>query len=145
MTKYDILKYYEIALRDVENIIGVNSTSNFRIDKICIRIIPNYLGTFSSNNIPRMKNNTCCIVNTDSNNKPGTHWTCLFKYKDKIYFYDSFARDYKILSPYWKHKKWINTNTNDADQSLYEKDCASRSIAWLLTFEKYKTKSINII
>ena len=50
MTKYDILKYYEIALRDVENIIGVNSTSNFRIDKICMRIIPNYLGTFSSNN-----------------------------------------------------------------------------------------------
>ena len=25
MSKFDILKYYEIALRDVENIIGVNS------------------------------------------------------------------------------------------------------------------------
>ena len=46
MTKYDILKYYEIALIDVENIIGVNSTSIFRIDKICMRIVPNYLGTF---------------------------------------------------------------------------------------------------
>ena len=67
MSKFDILKYYEIALRHVENIIGVNSTSNFRIDKICMRIIPNYLGTFSSNNVPRMKNDTCCIVNTDSN------------------------------------------------------------------------------
>ena len=33
MSKFDILKYYEIALRDVENIIGVNSTSNVRIDK----------------------------------------------------------------------------------------------------------------
>ena len=39
MPKCDILKYYEIALRGVENIIGVNSTSNFRIDKICMRII----------------------------------------------------------------------------------------------------------
>ena len=97
MSNFDILKYYETALRDVENIIGDNSTSNFRIDKICMQIIPNYLGTFSSNNIPRMKNNTCCIVNTDATNKPGTHWTCLFKYKDKIYFYDSFARDYRIL------------------------------------------------
>ena len=55
ISKFEILKYYEIALRDVENIIGVNSTSNFRIDKICMRIIPNYLGTFSSNNVPRMK------------------------------------------------------------------------------------------
>ena len=38
MTKYDILKYYEIGLRDVENIIGVNSISNFRIkDQILIK------------------------------------------------------------------------------------------------------------
>ena len=108
-----------------------------------MRIIPNFLGIFSSNNVPRMKNDTCCTVNTDSNNTPGTHWTCLFKYKDKKYFYDSF--DYRKLSPYWKHKKWINVNTNDADQSIYEKYCASRSMVWLLTFEEYETKSINII
>ena len=96
--KYIILKYYEQSLRKIEDVIGVNSTSNFKINKLCFKFVQNYIGTYSSNNIPRMKNNECCIINTDDYKSDGIHWCCLYKY---FYFYDSFARDYKILSPFW--------------------------------------------
>ena len=46
----------------------------------------NYQVPEKGEQLPRMKNDTCCIINTNSNNKTGTHWTCLFKYKEKIYF-----------------------------------------------------------
>ena len=92
-----------------------------------------------------MKNNDCCIVNTDNHTRPGIHWCCLFIYQDKIYFYDSFGRDYKILSPFWYTKRWINTNKTRVDQSINEYDCGARSVAWLFTFQKYKLKCINIL
>ena len=145
MSKYEILKCYEPTLRRVEDIIGVRSTSNLIINKLCFEFIPGFVGTFPSVLIPRMKNNECCIVNTDSHTKPGTHWCCLFKYQDKFYFYDSFARDYKKLSPFWYNKRWINTNKPCVDQSINEFDCGPRSVAWLFTFQKYKLKCINIL
>ena len=80
MSKYEILKFYELTLIEVENIIGVNSTSNFKINKLCFKFVPNYIGTYSSNNIPRMKNNECCIINTDDDKSNGVHWVCLYKY-----------------------------------------------------------------
>ena len=46
-----------------------------------------------------------CLVNTDPSNKKGVHWCALCVYKDKIYFYDTFNRNYKNLS-----KNWINKN-----------------------------------
>ena len=107
------------------------------------KFVPNYIGTYSSNNIPRMKNNECCIINTDDDKYNGTHWCCLYKYDSYFFFYDSFARDYKIISPFWKTKKWISANTIDIDQSIKEKDCAAR--CRLFTFYKFKKKCLNII
>ena len=137
MPKYEILKFYEQSLRQIEDVIGVSSTSNFKINKLCFKFVPNYIGTYSSNNIPRMKNNECCITNTDDDKSNGIHWCALIKYDSYFYFYDSFARDYKILSPFWKTKKWINANTYDIDQSIKEKNCGARCIAWLFTFYKF--------
>ena len=94
-TKYDILKYYLQILKILEDAIGVGIISNIKLDNICGKILNNYIGTYSSNDLPRMKNNDCAIVNTDDNKHPGVHFCALYKYRNKFYFYDSFARDYK--------------------------------------------------
>ena len=77
-------------------------------------------------------------------NKKGVHWCFLSKYKNKIYFYDSFDRNYKNLNSKWKNNKRINANTN-IDQSYEESNSGSRCMSWLISFDKYKDKIINII
>ena len=145
MSKYEILKWYEQTLRKVEDIIGVRSTSNLIISKLCFEFIPGFVGTFPSDFIPRMINNECCICNTDSHTKPGTHWCALFKSHGKFYFYDSFARDYKKLSPFWYNKRWINTNKTCVDQSIKQNDGGARCIAWLCTFQNFQLRCLNIL
>ena len=86
-----------------------------------------------------------CIVNTDPDYKGGTHWCACYKYNNKTY--DSYGRDIKSLSKYWKHKhNWVNANA-DRDQSYNgESNCGTRSMAWLISAQKYKpNKIINII
>ena len=84
-----------------------------------------------------------CIINTDD--KKGIHWIACYKYNNKTYVYDSFDRDVKTLSKHWKNKhNWINAN-KDRDQSYDESNCGQRSMAFLTSFNKYKTKVINII
>ena len=83
------------------------------------------------------------IINTD--NKKGVHWIACYKYRNKIFCYDSFDRDIKTLSQFWsKNKNLINAN-KDRDQSCTEENCGARCVAWLISFNKHKTKVINII
>ena len=92
-----------------------------------------------------LKNNEMCIVNTDPSNKPGMHWIACYKYRNKTYTYDSFYGNVKSLSKYWKNKhNWVNAN-KDRDQSYSASTCGVYSMTWLISFQKHKTKIINII
>ena len=149
MTKYKILKDYESVLRDVEDVLGSGVTTNDQLDNLGYRIFKNdYLGTFSSDKMPKyIKNNQCFILNTDSSrsaNKYG-HWIGFYKINGKLYFYDSFARPKEKLSKWWKNKRLYNANKSDRDQSFEESSCGSRSMAWLIIFRKYGERCINVI
>ena len=51
----------------------------------------NYIRTFSTNNVPILKNNQSTIVNLADYNSEGSHWT-LMKYVNKTLFYfDSYG------------------------------------------------------
>ena len=114
MSKYQILKDYEQVLMDVEDILGSGVTTNDQLDKLGYSIFKNdYLGTFSSDKMPKyIKNNQCFILNTDSSrsaNKYG-HWIGFYKMRNKtangkLYYYDSFARPNENLSKYLKKQK----------------------------------------
>ena len=124
MSKYQILKKYEQILRDVEDILGASVTTDSQLTDLGYKIFKNdYLGTFSSELIPKyIKNNQCFILNTDSSrsaNKYG-QWIGFYKIKGKLYFYDSFARPKEKLSKYWKNKRMYNANKTDRDQSFEE-------------------------
>ena len=51
----------------------------------------NYVGTFSKDNVPILKNNQSAIVNLDDSSGEGTHWLSYKKINDKIFYFDSYA------------------------------------------------------
>ena len=67
--------------------------SNFKINEI-LKNNKNYIGTFSKNNVPILKNNQSTIVNLADHNTKGSHWIRM-KYVDKkLFYFDSYAIPY---------------------------------------------------
>ena len=149
MSKYQILKDYENVLRDVEDVLGASVTTDAQLTDLGYRIFKNdYLGTFSSDKMPKyIKNNQCFILNTDSSrsaNKYG-HWIGFYKLNGKLWYYDSFARPKEKLSKFWKNKRIYSANKTDRTQSYEESDCGSRSMSFLILIKTYAEKCIGVI
>ena len=147
--KYKILKDYEQVLMKIEDVLGSGVTNNIQLTKLGHEVFGNeYIGTWSSDQMPKyVKEGQCFILNTDSTrsrNKNG-HWVAFFKLKNKLWYYDSYARPAYKLSKHWANKRMYNANTTDRDQSYEESDCGSRSMAFLVIFKKYGEKCINVI
>lgn len=54
--------------------------------------IPNFRGVFMRNKLPKKINKTeSGIVNLDSTNGAGTHWTAYIKNKNKVMYFDSYG------------------------------------------------------
>ena len=93
----------------------------------------------------------CNEYNNKSSKQQGEHWLAFIKsdknkdHKKRLYGYDSFNRDIHKLSPYFRHKRFVNANSN-RDQSYYgEFNCGERAVSWLISFAKWGEKIINII
>ena len=144
MNKYNILKEFETNRMLLEDILGSDATDNIELTKVGMYLFGDrFKGAYPSDKMPVLKNNEMCIINTD--NKKGEHWVACYRYNNKTYTYDSFDRDVKELSKYWKNKNnWVNAN-KDRDQSFSSSICGVLSLGWLISFDKYKTKVIDII
>ena len=123
--------------------------SNFEINKI-LENNENYIGTFSKNNMPILKNNESTIVNLADSNDTGTHWIGM-KYVDKkLFYFDSYGIPYIpdiIKNQYSNDKIITNIYRVQGDLSVeYGKFCImfiqsnikneSDYIKFLLQFEK---------
>ena len=64
--------------------------SNFKINEI-LKNDKNYIGTFSKNNVPILKNNQSTIVNLADSNKSGTHWIAMKFINNKLFYFDSYG------------------------------------------------------
>ena len=147
MSKYQILREYEHNLMLIEDILKkAGTTNNIELTKLGKSIIGDlFIGVFSSNEFPkRIYEGQSFIINTQSSKQSGLHWVAFVKYHKKLYGYDSYGRDIHKLSPYFKHKRFINANSTRFE-SYAEKDCGERSLAFLLSFYKHGDKIINII
>ena len=50
--------------------------------------------------------NECLVLNTDNSENSGTHWTCLFIKKNKLYYFDSFGFEPPLeVRKYYKCKE----------------------------------------
>ena len=103
----NIVKEYKSNLIRLENILGTTSTDSEQLYKVGKFIFDNniFVGVFPSDEVPKLKNNQCCLLNTDDSKHKGIHWCSLYRYNNNYYFYDSYNRDYKLLSKHWKNKK----------------------------------------
>ena len=67
--------------------------SNFKINEI-LKNNKNYIGTFSKNNITKLKNNESAIVNLADSNDTGTHWIGMKYIDKKLFYFDSYGIPY---------------------------------------------------
>ena len=67
----------------------------------------NYIGTYSKDNTPILKNNQSTIINLQDSNLPGSHWVSYKKIGKKIFAFDSYGLAFIndiIKNQYPKHK-----------------------------------------
>ena len=50
-----------------------------------------YRGSFPSDYVPNLDNDTVAIINTQPSNMQGEHWIMVANYRQKLYFADSFG------------------------------------------------------
>ena len=94
----------------LEDILGSGVTDNINLNKIGKYLFGNniFLGVFSANEFQKhIKNNQCFII--PSNNE-GEHFIAIYKKDGKIYGYDTFNRNVKRMSKFWKKIHIINAN-----------------------------------
>ena len=146
MTKYQILKEYEVNLIKIQDQVSDGITNNIEIDKVCFNIFGEKdLGTKSAEKMPKyIKEEQCFILNTEPSDKSGIHWVSFYKRNKRFYAYDSFNRNINNLSKFWKHKKIISAN-KDRGQSFLSSECGSRAICFLICFRKYGSKVVDAV
>ena len=64
--------------------------SNFKINEI-LKNNKNYIGTFSKNNVPKLKNNESTIVNLANSFDKATHWIAMKFINNKLFYFDSYG------------------------------------------------------
>ena len=64
--------------------------SNFKIKKI-LKDDKNYIGTFSKDNFPILKNNQSSIVNLADSIDKGTHYIEMKFIDNKLFYFDSYG------------------------------------------------------
>ncbi len=117
-----------------------NSTYSSELNRLGKELFDKkFIGVFSSDKIPQLKDNSYAIINLDRSDQGGSHWIALAKKDKDPYIFDSFGRDtYKIL-PSIRHSGngLIKMTDNDRNQKDHENNCGQKCIAWLCVFDEY--------
>ena len=80
--------------------------SNLKIDEI-LKNNENYIGAFSKDNVPILKNNESAIINLQNSDRNGSHWVSYKRIGNKIFYFDSYAVSFIpdiIKNQYPNHK-----------------------------------------
>ena len=122
LNKKEVQLLYEYTLKEVQKDLGNGITNDEQLNKYCT-FLPKFRGTHAWDEIPKLKNLECCIINLDTSNQPGSHWVAIYKYKNKMYMFDSFDRKISTF-----RKVEIDKAVTQKPKEL---DCGQRSIAFL--------------
>ena len=79
---------------------------NFALQQIINRIPLlkfRYLGSFLSDGVPTLDNDTFAIINTQPSNMQVEHWIMIAKFRHELYFADSLGcKGYSFLKQHYK-------------------------------------------
>ena len=67
--------------------------SNFKVNEI-LKNDKNYIGTFSKNNVPILKNNESTLFNLADSDDIGTHWIAMKFIDNKLFYFDSYGIEF---------------------------------------------------
>ena len=116
--------------------------SNFKINEI-LKNDENYIGTFSKDNVPILKNNESSIVNlADSFNK-GTHWIGMKFINKKLFYFDSYGIEF-IPDIIKKQYDRIITNIYRI-QSIDSNECGKFCILFIIANIKNESDYIKFL
>ena len=123
--------------------------SNFKTNEI-FKNNKNYIGTFSKNNVPILKNNQSTIVNLANLNDVSSHWVGIKFINNKLFYFDSYGIPYipDIIKNQYPNSKIITNiyriQSNDSNECgkfcimFIQSNMKNESdyIKFLLQFEK---------
>ena len=108
------------------------------------------MGSFPADIIPEILTFPCCwIWNTDEQNENGKHWVAVWLTKEKLFFFDSFAKTISFYSrEYWGDlAKKLNVQfTYVQDNSVQSKityTCGSWCLLYLYNQSRNKIEKTN--
>jgi len=137
--------YNHILNHIVEPLLGNNTTFNDGLHRFCKRVLKDkFVGVFPANRIPQLTaQHPYAILNLDDHGMPGSHWVgIMYIGINKVMIYDSYARRGSKILPHVKNiYKHIVDTEYDREQTISEKNCGQRCIAWLCLGE-YFSKSL---
>lgn len=115
-------------------------TDTFTLQQTALQLLgkDRFKGVYPYNILPVLKNGESAIINTDSHDKAGEHWTAIYRNsKKQFYFFDSYGREWQTVIPNLKHISSIGVNsdissTQTVRQSGIQTYCGQMSLSWLI-------------
>lgn len=103
--------------------------------------IPHFRGVYMRDSLPNVKpwKNECMVLNHDSIENDGTHWTCFVKHNHNVYYFDSFGK----LAPPLELIRYLGSEchisfNSEAYQSFDTENCGHLCMKFLYEFYNAK-------
>ena len=135
---------YDTLLCDiVYPLLGTKVTYSDEVNKVGKQLLgKDFVGVFASDQIPRLKNKQCCVLNLDKSHEAGSHWIAVYRYGKKNLTYDSFGRKSSKIIPSLKQ---VEDADYDPEQMIHQEDCGARSICFLLVCKYWSPELAKMI
>ena len=106
------------------------------IEEYC-KNIKHFRGVYLRDNLPKLPNNIeIGILNLDSIENDGTHWTLFYKNENKCFYFDSFGHHPPVeLLDYFKKDVWYSTFLL---QEIGTKYCGHLCVILVELIDKFK-------
>ena len=135
---------YETLLKDiVYPMLGNKVTYSNDLHRVGKKLLgKDFVGVYPSDQIPRLKNKQCCILNLDKSDQSGSHWIAVYRDGKTNLTYDSFGRKSSKIIPSLKN---VEDADYDVEQMIEQEDCGARSIAFLLVCKYWRPELAKLI
>jgi hypothetical protein len=92
------------------------------IDRV-LRKVPGFVGVFAKDKIPVIRRTPAYFVfNTDTSNKPGSHWIAVAVFADRVEYFDATGRE-PVISNYLRRLRLPVLFNNHRIQSPHSIAC----------------------
>lgn len=114
-------------------------TDSYNLQQTALQFLgtKKFKGVFPYDVMPKIKRGESVILNTDSHDKPGEHWTSIYrKSNTQYYFFDSYGREWTNVIPSLKLRVLGNTcdimSAMTVRQFGNQEYCGQMSLSWLI-------------